>query len=783
MDEQSHERRTFLVRGIVQGVGFRPFVARLAESLGLAGSVRNRAGDVRIEVEGSCELVARFRERLELDAPALSRIDAVQASPSSLRGEHGFRILASDTDVAQSPLLTPDAATCDACVAELFEPQDRRYRYPFLACTDCGPRFTIVLGAPYDRERTTLRSFPLCELCSAEFRDPRSRRFHAQANACPVCGPALAFEAGALRSEGEAALAAGVAALRAGKVLAIKGIGGYHLACAASNTEAVARLRRRKLREAKPFALMVADVEAARALAWLRPADEDLLRATHRPIVLVERRTDADVAADVAPASPLLGIMLAYAPLQHLLLRDFGAPLVMTSGNVSHEPIAFGDDDARERLAEVADVFLTHNRGIERRCDDSLVRALPSGRLTLRRARGLAPEPITLAEPLVRPLLAVGGQAAVCFALGREQHVFVSHHIGDLDQHSAYRSYVDATREYQELFRIEPELVVHDLHPDYGSTVLAGALAHERGLPVLGVQHHHAHIASVMLEHGIQGPVIGVAFDGTGLGSDGSIWGGEFLLCERAAFERVAHLRPVPMPGGDRAVLEPWRMAVAYAFDAGQDAAHFFPEHEKERRAVLKLLERRAFCPASSGVGRLFDAVSALAGVCRQSSYDGQAAIELEWAAMRSDAVGRYDFALDQGSEGAPWQLDMRPLLRDVIEDLSRGAAACDVARRFHRTLVASVVKTCERLREAFGIARVVLGGGVFANALLVEGLSRALPDRGFSLYRPERYPPGDGSLALGQLAVAAALDSVRALPVEAPGLVTTRPGGVLACA
>jgi hydrogenase maturation protein HypF len=666
----------------------------------------------------------------------------------------------------------------------LFDPADRRYRYPFLSCTDCGPRFTIVLDAPYDRERTTLRSFPLCELCKAEFEDPRSRRFHAQTNACKDCGPTLRFERAGASATGDAALAAAVSALQEGCVIAVKGIGGYHLACAASDAEAVARLRRRKHREAKPFALMVEDLEAARALAWLQPADEALLQATHRPIVLVERRSGAAVAPDVAPASPLLGIMLAYAPLQHLLLRDFGAPLVMTSGNVSHEPTAFLDDDARERLSLVADAFLTHDRGIERRCDDSLERALPSGRLMLRRARGLAPEPLALAEPLVRPLLAVGGQSAACFALGREQHVFVSHHIGDLDHHAAQRSYADATREYQELFRIEPELVVHDLHPDYVSTVLATALAHERGLPALAVQHHHAHVASVMLEHGLEGAVIGVAFDGTGLGSDGSIWGGEFLLCERGAFERVAHLRPVPMPGGDRAVLEPWRMGVAYAWDAGLDPRRCFSDLEGERRAVLALLERPSSSPLSSGAGRLFDAVSALAGVCRHSSYDGQAAIELEWAAMRSDAVGRYDFALDTSRREAPWQLDMRPLLRDVLDDLQRGAPACDVARRFHRTLVAGVVRTCELVRDTFGLERVVLGGGVFANSLLVEGLSRVLPDRGFSLYRPERFPPGDGSLALGQLAVAGALDQMRALPVEPRGLVTIRPGrGELACA
>ena len=759
------ERQTILVRGIVQGVGFRPFVARLAASLGIAGSVRNRAGDVRIEVESSPERLAQFRERLEREAPELSRIDAVQTSSGPVRGEHEFRILASDTDVASGPLIAPDLSTCEACLRELFEPNDRRFRYPFSSCADCGPRFSIVLDAPYDRERTSLRAFPLCELCHAEYHDHANRRFHAQATACPACGPKLTYEAGFTRATGEEALGAAHAALRAGRVLAVKGIGGYHLACSASDAAAVARLRSLKLRESKPFALMVESVAQARELCRLTRADEELLLSASRPIVLLERKSDADVAPEVAPHSPLLGVMLAYAPLQHLLLRDFGAPLVMTSGNLSHEPIAYRDDDARERLGRVADGMLTHDRAIERRTDDSVVRALPSGRLTLRRARGMAPDPIYLAEPLGRPLLALGGQSGVCFALGREQHVFLSHHIGDLDDHRAHRSYVDAIREYMDLFRIEPEVLVHDLHPDYASTVLARAIAAERDLPAFGVQHHHAHIAAVMLEHGLEGPVIGVAFDGTGLGSDGTIWGGEFLVCERGSFERAAHLRPVPMPGGDRAVLEPWRMAVAYARDAGRSSEGLFAELEKEQRLVQWLLERGTFCPKSSGAGRLFDAVSALAGVCLRSSYDGQAAIELEWAAARSSAPGSYGFSIGSGAGVTPGEVDTRPIFADVMDDLARGASACDVARRFHRTFVAMIVATCEQIRDEYGLARVVLGGGVFANALLVEGLAAELPARGFGLYRPERYPPGDGALALGQLAVAAALERVSSVP------------------
>ncbi len=758
------ERRVIVVTGVVQGVGFRPFVQRVATELCLSGFVLNSSGEVRIEAEGARVKLERFLSRLSLDAPPLARIADVRVSSEPPRGERGFRILESDRQGAPG-FVAPDVAPCDACVHELFDPADRRYRYPFLNCTDCGPRLTIVEGAPYDRARTTMRDFVLCDACRAEYEDPASRRFHAEATACPSCGPELGYESADLARPaadgprvGEDALAAAVCALRAGAVLAIKGVGGYHLACSAANPAAVARLRRAKERDDKPFALMVEGRAMASALVDFTPALAELLASPARPIVLGPRRADARVAPSVAPSSPWLGLMLPSAPLHHLLLHDLGEPLVMTSGNLCHEPMAHTDDDARARLASVVDGWLTHNRAIRLRCDDSVVRPLTSGPVLLRRARGSAPEPLRLERPLARPMLALGAAANVTFALGRERHVFVSHHVGDVEHYSAYAALTDAIDSYQELLAVTPELLVHDLHPDYPTSVLAERLGRERGVATLAVQHHHAHVASVMLEHGLEEPVLGVAFDGTGLGSDGTLWGGEFLLADRLGFERVAHLRPVPVPGGDQAVREPWRMALAYLRDAGAPADALAGTEPNALAAVSRLLERRAFCPVSSSAGRLFDAVSALAGVRRTCRYDGQPAIELEWAALRAPAEqGEYDFDLARAATSAPWVVDTRPLVWGVAKDVGRGVSAAVIARRFHRTLVALVVRTLEQLRHERRVSRVVLGGGVFANGILLDELCALLPERGFEVHRPRRFPPGDGGLCLGQLAIAAA--------------------------
>ncbi len=755
------ERRAFVVTGLVQGVGFRPFVHRLASELGLSGFVRNRAGEVEVEAEGSALALADFELALRARHPPLADVHDVHSARLIPRHTSGFAIEPSERGSERSPHIAPDAATCAACVRELFDPEDRRFRYPFVNCTDCGPRLTIVLGAPYDRARTTMRDFEQCPRCLAEYRDPRSRRFHAEPNACPECGPRLELIDSQSRPLTSAdPLAAVVGALLAEKIVALKGIGGFHLACLAESERATSELRRRKSRDEKPFALLVENVAAARELCTLGEGEERLLESVARPIVLARRRTDAKVARAVAGDSPFLGLMLAYTPLQHLLCRDLGgAPLVMTSGNASHEPIVYEEADARARLGPLADLMLTHNRAIFVRIDDSVVRSLHGKTSTLRRARGLSPRATPLGHTLRRPLLALGGHDNATFALGRTDHALVSHHLGDLDSARTLADYLACIAHHERSFEISPELIVHDLHPDYASSSVARELAQTRGVPLLAVKHHHAHVVATMVEHGLDERVLGVAWDGSGYGDDGTIWGGEFLLCDRAASRRVAHLRAVPMPGGERAIHEPWRMALAHLRDAGIDASacELAPD-ARAARVVEQMLEKRLHCPLTSSAGRLFDAVSALCGVRRSTSYEGQAAIELEWAALRASADdASYDF--DLVDEAAGTVVDTRPLLRAVVRELRAGVDTARVARRFHATLGRLLAELCLRLAREHEVDRVVLGGGVFANALLVEAAERRLERSGLSVYRPELYPAGDGGLSLGQLGIAAALD------------------------
>jgi hydrogenase maturation protein HypF len=760
IDREDDARLLVVVSGLVQGVGFRPFVSRLAGELGVRGHVFNRSGGVELEIEGNAASLDVFLERLERDAPELSAIEAVRVTPRSVRGERGFKILSSDASPAIESLILPDVATCDDCIRELFDPGDPRYGYPFINCTACGPRLTIVEGAPYDRERTSMQSFELCALCRAEYEDPTSRRFHAQAIACALCGPHLLFVEGEHRLAREEALSCAVERLAAGAIVAVKGIGGFHLVCDAENAEVVERLRARKRRPDRPFALMVSSVERAEELADVSEAERALLLSPARPIVLLKRRAGSKIADAVAPRSPELGVMLPYAPLSHLLLRRLGErPLVMTSGNLSEEPIAKDDAEAFSLLGSIADAVLTHDRAIKVRCDDSVARVSSGSTRLVRRSRGYAPRPTRLSRPLARPALALGGQTDVTFALGRGRKAFLSHHAGDLEHLRAYEALRDAVLRYEKLFSITPEIVAHDLHPDYASTRLALELARERGLELVGVQHHHAHVVACMVEHGVEEPVIGVAFDGTGYGSDGTIWGGEFLLCELGSFRRLGHLRAVPLPGGDRAIREPWRMALSYARDAGaplEGLSRCAAEPEIER--VSRLLAAKGACSLTSSAGRLFDAVSALAGVRRQASYEGQPAVELEWASPPLPGARPYSFELAR--EGADGRLvvDTRPLVREVVDDVLRETQASEIARRFHATLASVIVESCSVLRDDTGIDRVALGGGVFANTLLSEALERALPERGFTLFVPKAFPPGDGGLSLGQLGVVSAL-------------------------
>ena len=753
-----------LARGIVQGVGFRPFVFGLAQRLGLAGFVRNDSAGVTIEIEGPPGDLERFVAALRAEAPPLARIEALEHAPLPPRGDRGFTIVASAAAATRRTLIAPDSATCADCLRELRDPADRRYGYPFINCTNCGPRFTIVLDIPYDRDRTTMRQFILCPACRAEYENPRDRRFHAQPNACPVCGPQLRWEAldGSFAATEGPPLAAAAAALAAGAIVAVKGLGGYHLACDALNAGAVSRLRRRKQREARPFALMVPDLATVRRLCALSADEEALLLSPRRPIVLLDRLPEAPVAPDVAPGHATLGLMLPYTPLHTLLLDAFAArhdparpaALVLTSGNLSDEPIAYRDDDARARLGAIADAILSHNRPIHIRCDDSVTRVVAGGEQPLRRSRGYVPEPLRLDLAAPRPILAVGGHQKNTFCLFREREAVLSHHIGDLENLETLTSFREGIAHFERLFDSTPEVVAYDLHPEYLATKEALAL------PVatrIGVQHHHAHIASVLAEHGREGPVIGIAADGTGYGPDGAIWGGEALLATLGEYTRLGHLAYVPLPGGDAAARQPWRMALAYLWQAyGPDLATLDLPLLKgldppRMGLIMRMIERGLNSPPTSSMGRLFDAAAALAGLHPEATYEGQAAIALEQAAEPVERGYPFSIILE-----APFRLDMRPAIRALVEDARAGVGVGVIAGRFHATIVACLAAACRLARERTGLEVVALSGGVFQNRLLLEGLLPRLAADGFETLINRRVPPNDGGLSLGQAAVAA---------------------------
>jgi hydrogenase maturation protein HypF len=737
------------VRGIVQGVGFRPFVWRLAARFGVRGWVRNGGGVVEILAEGPEDALDGFCEALSGEAPALASVESVCWRAEEPVGLPTFEVDPSRDLPGGDRLVPPDAATCDACLRELFDPNDRRYRYPFINCTDCGPRFTIIEELPYDRERTSMRAFQMCADCAREYADPADRRFHAEPVACPACGPTLSLLDRAGRRRRVDPIGEAARLLAAGRIIALKGLGGFHLACDATSERTVAELRRRKRRPTKPFAVMVADLEAARR--WFDPTEEEeaVLACSRAPIVLVRDR--GDLAPSVAPGHRRQGAMLPSTPLHHLLLRAADGPLVMTSGNRSDEPICIDDDEALERLHGIADAFLVHDRAIVARYDDSVVRVWRGGPVVLRRARSLAPTPIELAADVV-PTLGTGAELHGAFCLASGRRAYLSQHIGDLDTEEAMAAYRAALERSQTLFQVAPELVAHDLHPDFATT----RFAEETGLPRMAVQHHHAHIASVMAEHRLEGPVIGVAFDGFGLGEDGQAWGGEFLLGEPAAFERSAHLLGVALPGGDAAVREPWRIAIAHARAAGvlDRALGLLRRDPKEVEVVLAQIEGALPTPVTTSIGRLFDAVAALTGVCDRATYEGEPAIALEQAAS-GGATREYPFEVL--SEPGGLVLDPRPLVAAVVADLARGRPAHAVAGRFHRTIAAATLEVCRALRGSSGIDRVCLSGGVFHNDLLTSDLVARLETVGFHVFLPREAPVGDGGIALGQVHVAAA--------------------------
>ncbi|MDH6579274.1 carbamoyltransferase HypF [Kitasatospora sp. MAP5-34] len=769
------ERRRVTVRGVVQGVGFRPFVYTLATGLGLAGHVTNTAEGVIAEVEGPAEAVLLFCARIADDAPLLAVVESVDHHRVAVAGGAGFAILASSGGGPARTLVSPDVATCADCLAELADPADRRYRHPFITCTNCGPRFTIVTGLPYDRDHTTMARFPMCPDCAREYTDPADRRFHAQPVACHACGPRLRLVRTGAPKGVDDPVAEARRLLGAGAVLAVKGLGGYHLACDAGDPVAVELLRRRKNRGAKPFALMARELRDIEPLAHLGPEERALLSGHVRPIVLLRRKPGAPCES-VAPGSPDLGFMLPYTPLHHLLLGLPGDPpgprlLVMTSGNLSGEPIVTDDAEALDRLAHLADAWLTHDRPIQVPCDDSVLRICDGAPLALRRSRGYAPLPVTLPLP-VRAALAVGGDLKNTFCLGEGRHAWLSAHIGDMDDLATQHAFERAEQQLESITGVRPELLAADLHPAYRSGRWAGRV--RGGRTLAGVQHHHAHIASTLAEHGLDGTrrVIGVAFDGTGYGDDGAVWGGEVLLADYDGYHRFGQLAYVPLPGGDAAVQRPYRMALAHLRAAGiawgSDLPCTAACPPDELRLMASQLERDLNCVPTSSMGRLFDAVSSLAGVCQLAGYEAQAAIELESAALDvaqdagQDAGPGYEFGLSSGhSGGAELVADPGPVLAAVVADLRAGAGPGRIAARFHAAVTELVRRTCVLARERYGLETVALTGGVFANTLLSTGCAAALRQDGFTVLRHRQVPPNDGGLALGQLMVAARPDAI----------------------
>ncbi len=744
-------RLRLTVRGAVQGVGFRPFVYRLAHELALNGWVNNSAQGVFIEVEGPPAALDAFRARLESDAPPRAIVAGVEAALLPPVGYTAFEIRSSDSGGARTTLVLPDIATCPDCLAEIFDPADRRYRYPFTNCTNCGPRYSIIEALPYDRPNTTMRAFPMCPACRAEYDNPLDRRFHAQPNACPVCGPRLALWGpdGGAQAEQHSALLLAADALRAGLIVAVKGLGGFHLLADARDEAAVRRLRARKRREAKPFALLYPSLAAVRADCEVSALEAALLDSPEAPITLLRRRAGAGTAAAVAPDSPYLGAMLPYTPLHHLLLAELGFPVVATSGNLSDEPICTDEREALERLAGIADVFLVHNRPIARHVDDSLARVMAGRELVLRRARGYAPLPVRAPFELP-PALAVGAHLKNTVAVAAGRDVFTSQHIGDLETAQAFDAFARTAASLQTLYDLQPQLIACDLHPDYLSTQYAAG----SGLPLLPVQHHYAHVLACMAENGLTPPALGIAWDGTGYGPDGTVWGGECLRVTAGGWERSAHLLPFRLPGGEAAVREPRRSALGLLYAVyGPDAfarADLPPlaAFTAAERAILQtMLARGLNAPLTSSAGRLFDAVAALLGLEQVSAYEGHAAMALEYAADGFEAGAPYPFTLT--ASGA---LDWRQMIRNIDDERHKNVPVGFQAARFHTTLVEMMLAAAQRAGER----RVILTGGCFQNRRLTEQAVTRLRAAGFEPVWHRRIPPNDGGIAPGQLIAAA---------------------------
>jgi hydrogenase maturation protein HypF len=783
------------ITGIVQGVGFRPFVYGLAKKLDLNGWVRNTSAGVDIEVDGEQDVLEAFVKALRDEAPPLSRIDELTASFQTANGFRSFEIVHSEAVEGAFQPISPDVSICKDCLRELFDPSDRRYRYPFINCTNCGPRFTIIEDIPYDRPKTTMAPFPMCTDCEREYNDPLDRRFHAQPVACPVCGPKVWLENGSndfSRSSidsnpllADDAIQKTRNMLAGGKILAIKGLGGFHLVCDATNPVVVSELRERKLRVDKPFALMILDVETIENHCFVEDAERELLKSAARPIVLLNRRPDSPIAKECAPGQDTLGVMLPYTPLHYLLLEksnSFPEALVMTSGNISEEPIATDNDEARQRLGALADAYLMHNRDIHIRCDDSVIRVFPNSQhlhrtqvqvpsidnrksdiYPIRRSRGYSPFPVKLPFG-APPLLAVGPELKNTFCITNQNYAFLSHHIGDMENYETLRSFEKGVEHFERLFRVTPEAIAYDLHPNYLSTRYALRRAEKENLPAFGVQHHHAHIAACMAEHGLDGsrPVIGLSFDGTGYGEDGAIWGGEVLIADYKSYERAYHLGYFPLPGGEAAIKKPARTALALLWSSGlawDESLAPVTEFCAEDRTLLKTqLEKKINTPLTSSMGRLFDAAAALAGVRQSVNYEAQAAMEFE-ALADPDEEGLYLFERGQAETGPlrSRRIEVRSALEALVGDVMTGTPVSVISAKFHNGLARLVLEICQHLRIARKADEVVLSGGVWQNITLMRRTLSLLQEHGFVVYIHHQVPTNDGGLSLGQAVIAAA--------------------------
>ncbi|MCA9927241.1 MAG: carbamoyltransferase HypF [Anaerolineales bacterium] len=806
------------ITGIVQGVGFRPFVYGLAAELALTGWVRNTSAGVDIEVEGAADKLDMFVQELHTKAPPLAQIDTIDVEERPLNGRTSFEIIHSQPVAGAFQPISPDSSICPDCLQELFDPTNHRYLYPFINCTNCGPRFTIIQDIPYDRPLTTMAPFEMCPTCAAEYHDPHNRRFHAQPVACPDCGPHVWVEESGQSSvlSPQSSVQAAQQMLTNGRILAVKGLGGFHLACDATNETAVATLRRRKLRREKAFAVMMPDLETVRQHCFVNEAEAELLTARERPIVILQRRPNSTISPTCTPGQDTLGVMLPYTPLHYLLFRDQGVgigdqgvenrlpitdyrlpitALVMTSGNLSEEPIAYKNDDARERLSALADAFLLHNRDIHMRCDDSVMRVvrIPAAvssqrsavssqqtdtrneqqtehrlpitdyRLPLRRARGYAPFPVKLPWQTVS-ILAAGAELKNTFCLTNGRYAFLSHHIGDLENYETLQSFESGIAHYERLFRVNPKVIAYDKHPNYLATRYALDRAEQESIPAIGVQHHHAHIAACMAEHGFSGdkPVIGLSFDGTGYGDDGTIWGGEVLVADYAGYERPFHLLPVPLPGGDKAVREPWRMALSWlhktniSWDDDLPPIHnsqFTIHNSLFSSSPLQILHHQLQnginAPLTSSMGRLFDAVAALIGIRQTVNYEAQAAIEME-AVVDPHENGAYPCTLHDGL------IDPSSMLHQIVHDLRSGVSTAAIAAKFHNGLVETAVSVCRTLQNQTGINDIILSGGVWQNMTLLAKTVTSLRHHHFNVYFHQHIPTNDGGLAVGQAAIAA---------------------------